>query len=153
LNYVGERLAPDVWKDERNNFRREPYRGLEGKIRKVLELVGFPWQPTTEPLKTILELKSLRDLIAHGKAEKRSGEIVHAGSGDMSFPASTLQRMVGSRENLKQVLSKVENFLNQIHQLAIPKVDPREVWFGVHPLLGPLSTGSHSTELCREEKV
>src|SRR5688572_20133205 len=40
LNYVGEKLAPDIWKDERNYFRKEPFRGFDGKVRKVLELVG-----------------------------------------------------------------------------------------------------------------
>jgi hypothetical protein len=31
LNFVGERLASKVWEDERNYFRKEPYRGREGK--------------------------------------------------------------------------------------------------------------------------
>jgi hypothetical protein len=41
LNYLGECLAPAIWQDERNYFRREPYRGLDGKLRKVMELVGL----------------------------------------------------------------------------------------------------------------
>ena len=35
LNYIGELLAPDIWKDERNFFRREPYRGWDGKLDEV----------------------------------------------------------------------------------------------------------------------
>jgi hypothetical protein len=49
LNYVGERLAPDIWKDERNYFRKEPYRGWEGKLRKVFELAGLPWNAADRP--------------------------------------------------------------------------------------------------------
>jgi hypothetical protein len=37
LNFVGERLAPEIWDDERNYFRREPYRGWDGKLRKVMD--------------------------------------------------------------------------------------------------------------------
>jgi len=68
LNFVGERLAPGIWQDERNYFRREPFRGWDGKLRKVMELVEMPWPATiTRPLKTILELRELRDRIAHPK--------------------------------------------------------------------------------------
>ena len=38
LNFLGMRLAPDLWNDEQNFFRKEPYRGFEGKVRKVFEL-------------------------------------------------------------------------------------------------------------------
>jgi hypothetical protein len=30
LNYVGERIAPEIWQDEWNYFRKEPYRGALG---------------------------------------------------------------------------------------------------------------------------
>jgi hypothetical protein len=70
LNYVGERIAPDIWRDERNYFRNEPYRGALGKMHKVMDLVGLPWEANTRPLKTVLELKDIRDLIAHSKPER-----------------------------------------------------------------------------------
>ncbi len=36
-----------------------------------MDLVDLPWpDPASRPLKTILELKQLRDLIAHGKSER-----------------------------------------------------------------------------------
>lgn len=77
LNYVGERIAPEIWQDERNYFRKEPYRGALGKMRKVMDLVGILWTPDDRPLKTVLELKQIRDLIAHGKPEKLRGEVMH----------------------------------------------------------------------------
>jgi hypothetical protein len=59
-----EELAPEIWQDERSFFRREPYRGWEGKLRKVMELVTLPWPDQfTRRLKTIPELKQLRDPI------------------------------------------------------------------------------------------
>ncbi len=50
---------------------------MEGKLRKVMELVGLPWTPDDRPLHTVLELKQLRDLIAHGKAERLQGTVLH----------------------------------------------------------------------------
>lgn len=55
LNYVGEQLDPKLWRDERNSFRNEPYRGWEGKLRKIMELVALAWpEPVERPLKTVL---------------------------------------------------------------------------------------------------
>jgi hypothetical protein len=59
LNFVGERLAPVFWKDEREYFRRT---GFAGKVRKILELCGIP-EPDKDnrPYCTIWQLKKLRD--------------------------------------------------------------------------------------------
>ncbi len=54
LNYVGERIAPEIWADERNYFKNEPYRGALGKLRQVMDLVGMPWTPDARPLRTWL---------------------------------------------------------------------------------------------------
>lgn len=45
MNFVGERIAPEIWKGERDYFRNEPYRGWDGKLRKVMELVGLTSEP------------------------------------------------------------------------------------------------------------
>ncbi len=144
LNYVGEQLAPEIWQDERNFFRKEPYRGWDGKLRKVMELVALPWpEPVARPLKTILELKQLRDLIAHGKSEALTGEVVHA-SGTLSpFPSSTLVSMITPRDKLTPVLPDVEQFLDQIHNLAAAKT--KDIWFGKSALRGPQSYSGRST--------
>jgi len=144
LNYIGELLAPDIWKDERNFFRREPYRGWDGKLRKVMELVALPWpDPVGRPLKTILELKQLRDLIAHGKSERLAGEVVHAPDTLSPFPSSTLVSMITPKEKLTPVLPDVEQFLDQIHSLAASKT--KDIWFGNRALQGPRSYSGRTT--------
>lgn len=40
LNFAGERLDPEIWKDERVFFQKEPYRGFMGKLKFVLERCG-----------------------------------------------------------------------------------------------------------------
>ena len=144
VNFVGERLAPEMWQDERNYFRREPYRGWDGKLRKVMELVGMPWPDLVErPLKTILELRKLRDLIAHPKPEKLACESVHADGTEAPFPVSTLRSKFTPKDKLVRAVHDVEQFLNQIHSLAAPKVN--DPWFGSEALRGPHQYSSGTT--------
>ena len=144
LNFAGERLAPEIWQDERNYFRREPYRGWDGKLRKVMELVGMPWpEPVKRPLETILELRELRDLIAHPKPEKLTSEIVHAEGTEAPFLISTLRSKFTPKDKLARAVSDVEHFLNQVHHLAAPKVN--DIWFGSEALRGPYQYSSGTT--------
>jgi len=136
LNFVGERLAPEIWQDERNYFRNEPYRGWDGKLRTVMDLVELPWtEQDKRPLKTILELKDLRDLIAHAKPEKFTGEVVYAEDTPAPFHVPILRSMFTPKEKLSRAVHDVEQFVNQIHSLAAPKV--KDIWFGKEALYGP----------------
>jgi hypothetical protein len=138
LNYVGEQLDPEAWRDERTFFQREPYRGWNGKLRYVMRLVALPWpDPVERPLTTILELKQLRDLIAHGKCERLAGEVDHPYETLLPFPSSILVSMITPRDKLAPVLPDVEHFLDQIHSLARAKIT--DVMFGDKALRGPKS--------------
>jgi hypothetical protein len=137
FNFVGERLAPDVWKDERTFFSTEPYRGWGGKLRKVLELVDLPLVPDSRPQKTIFELKQLRDLIAHGKPEKPSGVLHHPEGADPPYPEFTLRSMITPKEKMAVAMQDVDQFANQIHALALPMVN--DPFFGDDALRGALS--------------
>lgn len=137
FNFVGERLAPEIWKDERNFFRQEPYRGWGGKLSKILELVGLSLTPDSRPQKTIFELKQLRDLIAHGKAEKRSGVLLHREGTDAPYPEFTLRSMFTPKEKITMAIQDVDQFANQIHALALPMVN--DPLFGKDALRGALS--------------
>jgi hypothetical protein len=147
LNFVGGHLAPEIWKDERNYFRNKPYRGFEGKLRKVMELVGLPWsEPADRPLKTVLELKELRDLIAHAKPEKFKDPVYHPAGTEPPLPlvVPTLNQLVTEQTRSVAVVD-VEQFLDDIHCLAKPRVN--DVWFGSRALRGPSYYISHTTQL------
>ncbi|MGH9400937.1 MAG: hypothetical protein ACRD2P_02385 [Terriglobia bacterium] len=146
LNFVGERLAPEIWQNERSFFSKEPYRGWKGKLRKVMELVELDRPPEQRPLKTIYELKELRDMIAHGKPEKLAGEIVHPESSEIPLDVSTLQSMFTPKEKLTTAVSDVKQFLELIHTRAVPKVK-NDPWFGDDALCGPEAYYFRSTTL------
>ncbi|MGO9094610.1 MAG: hypothetical protein ACLQGV_05250 [Bryobacteraceae bacterium] len=153
LNYVGEQLAPEVWRREREFFGKEPYRGWDGKLRKVMELVDLPPPDRgARPLKTILDLRELRDWIAHGRSERLFGEDVHGPEEPAWFPSSTLDEMITPRERLKTVLQDVELFLDRIHDLAGAKIqglatakEADVVWFGEKALRGTIGYAYSST--------
>lgn len=145
LNYVGERLAPEIWEGERGYFTKEPYRGWYGKLRKVRELVDLSPTSSDSHLKTVLELKELRDLIAHGKPEKLSREIVHPVGTEAPVLASRIHQMVAPKGKLTETMRDVERCLCEIHSLAKPRLKVYDVWFGDHPLKGTSEWSLHST--------
>jgi hypothetical protein len=143
VNFAGEQLAPEIWKDERNFFRNEPYRGWEGKVRKVLELADLPWSSSVPPLKTVLDLKALRDVIAHGKSERFEGTILHPDMDDIPYPVSKLWSMVTPKEKLPILLGDVETFIAQIHERLAPRVGDH--FFKASALGGPTWYVSRNT--------
>ena len=147
LNFVGGLLAPEVWQDERDYFRKEPYRGWHGKLRKVMELVELKMSEEARPLKTVFELKRLRDAIAHGKPEKLAGDVVHDEETEAPFAVSELRSMFTPKRKVADAVSDVEELLNRIHSLAKGKV--KEQGFGDKALQGPSQCVSWTTTLSR----
>lgn len=147
LNFVGEKLDPSTWRIEREYFRNEPYRGFAGKLRKVMEMVGLSLPESNRPLRTIYELKNLRDLIAHAKPEKLIGEVSQTDDLALPLVTATLQQLVTESARLLAV-TDVEQFLNAIHVRAKPKI--ADVWFGDEALRGTAYHMLHSTKLQKE---
>src|SRR6266852_6067811 len=111
-----------------------------------MELVWMPWpEPVERPLKTILELRELRDLIAHPKPEKLTSEIVHAEGTEAPFLMSTLRSKFTPKDKLTRAVHDVEQFLNRLHSLAAPEVN--DIWFGREALRGPNQYSSGTTTL------
>lgn len=118
LNFVGERLAPDIWRDERNYFRNEPYRGFDGKLKKVFELVGMPESdPNKRPCSTVGLLKALRDLIGHAKPEKFKRTVEHEPHEKPDFLNTPLDEIV-TPENAVMARDDIKILIDRIHAEA-----------------------------------
>ena len=145
LNFVGERLAPDIWKDERNYFRNKPYRGFDGKVRKVLELAGVVEPPRdSRPYSTVWTLKYLRDLIAHAKVEEFGEVVDHSVDEEPSLHHTPLDELI-TRSNAEQARDDVAAFVELIHTAARPKIN--DLWFGPVAFGGVLQYSSGHTQL------
>lgn len=145
LNFIGERLAPDVWAKEREYFSKAPYRGFSGKMKKVLELVQLE-EPSRDsrPYSTIWLLKNLRDQIAHPKTERYAFSASHAPDDIGAFYVAPFQGLV-TRENAQKAYEDVEAFADSIHNLA--KTRLRDVIVGDQAFRGPLSLGRGSSRV------
>lgn len=70
LNWLGTRVAPEAWEDERQFFSRTPYQGTLGKYRFLAKILRLPDpDPSQGPFQTAKDLLKLRDMVAHPKPE------------------------------------------------------------------------------------
>jgi hypothetical protein len=144
LNYVGERLAPEIWERERTFFRKS---GFNGKLLKIRQLVDAPDEPHFQAL---AELKELRDRIAHGKPQKLSGEELHAHGTEAAAPIPTINQMVTPKSKMQSALKNVERCIQDIHALAKPRLKIYDPWFDGDPLRGVFHWSLHSTSVNQE---
>lgn len=70
LNWLGTRIAPEVWKDERHFFRAAPFQGTLGKYRFLAKILHISNPDSSQgPFQTANDLLELRNMVAHPKAE------------------------------------------------------------------------------------
>jgi hypothetical protein len=142
LNYVGLRLAPEIWEKEREHFRTT---GFKGKLREVMDTAGLNWEPGKRPIQTVLGLEKLRNAIAHGRPERRAGKILHAEGTEPPYPAFSLRSMFTPKSKMPKAVHDVEQLANGIHIAAKPRLKAADVLFGREAFRGPLSYNSRET--------
>ncbi len=70
LNYAGEILLPALWVDERKSFGSDPYRGLMGKLERLLKEMSIKVDRGRRPYTTLRKMKTWRDRVVHTRTEK-----------------------------------------------------------------------------------
>ena len=141
LNFVGQRLAPEDWKNERVHFAKS---GFEGKLLKILELTGLTPDRQKRPFTTVYELKALRDRIVHAKTETFQRTLNHGTHRAPSLHRVPLDTIVNEKRS-KIAAEDVKKFIEEIHAAAKKKFhDP---WFGNKPFGGIMMHASGSTQL------
>lgn len=144
LNYAGERLDPEAWKNERKYFSKAPYQGVTGKLKRVSELVALAWKPETEPLRSILELKGLRDLIAHAKPDRNEGTVDHPIDTEYQYLTGDVLSKRISKSARIDGMRAVEQFVERLHSAA-RKTHPHDPYFYGEALRGPIREGGGIT--------
>jgi hypothetical protein len=119
LNYLGEKIAPDLWRDEREQFADSGFKGKLSSIceRCALESPDFG----TRPYGTLLELKKLRNAMAHPRTRKTSSkkEYDERKSPPMFHP-TYLEQFVTHNKALR-AHDDVKSIVTQIHAAALAK--------------------------------
>lgn len=68
INYVGEEIAPEAWKDERGFFSKKPFRGIKGKVDYLFtRFPGKALDKGAEPYQTFQRTRATRDNLAHNR--------------------------------------------------------------------------------------
>jgi hypothetical protein len=132
INYAGAVLNPELWKTERNYFSKNPYKGFDGKIRKIFELCKMNEPSRMErPYSTVWKLKLLRDSIAHAKLEKKA-YVLSSRAGEMISLHHEPFNGVVTHENAMIAVDDVSNVIHLIHENA--KKNSSDFWFQYDPL-------------------
>lgn len=65
INFAGHVVLPDLWADEKKNFRGK---GIEGKLSMIVSsLPSLHWRKGESPYQNVRQLEVFRDLVAHGR--------------------------------------------------------------------------------------
>jgi len=134
INFLGDRVAPEAWKNEKDLFNCDPYRGIAGKLKKISEVCHIQNLKKGErPYQTIVELGTLRDYLSHGKPDKYETQIKHSKRNEPSLFHSNLYQLV-TPEKMKRALEDVKVLIEFLHCKAAPYVTDQ--MFGNKPLEG-----------------
>jgi len=142
LNLVGPHIHRVAWKNEREFFSKDPYRGTEGKLNLVCERLGIKIDRGQRPYQTIHELKRLRDFLAHGKPQfyAYEVEVEQEQTADL-FRDITIYKMV-TRDKADRALKDTEEFLEYLRSKIIEKFGDDEILFRTKVLHFPLASAS-----------
>lgn len=118
LNWLGIRIAPEVWEGEKQFFSSSSFQGTLGKYRFLAKILCLPNpDPSKRPFQTAKNLHKLRDMVAHPKAE--TGErLVKFTEGH--FPPhyqSELEKKV-SPEAAGRAKDDIEKLAEELHRKA-----------------------------------
>lgn len=119
LNFVGEKIAPDLWKDEKENFKGD---GIDEKLTVICARCDLK-KPDKgrRPYSTLSTLKVLRDAIAHPKIRRtESVKQFTEGKTPSLFRNSYLSELVNHTKALR-ARDDVKSMADEIHQAARTK--------------------------------
>lgn len=132
LNWLGARIAPDVWKNEREFFSHRPFQGTLGKYRFLVKILCLPDPtPGCGPFQTAKRLLELRDMVAHPKPEARECPVKFKDGYFPPFYQGRLEEFVSvkdanrAREHLKELADTLHTKAQQAH---LDKVEGSEAF-------------------------
>jgi hypothetical protein len=143
LNYVGEKITPDQWHNEKAQFSES---GLTGKLTAICARCGLTSPDYGKrPYGTLSEVKKLRNAMAHPRTRKTGGTVEYDEQNPPPlFPRSYLSKMVSHQRALR-VRDDVKCIADQIHAAARGKFP--EAGLGPNALDGMMSLQTGSTRV------
>ncbi len=143
INFLGEKIAPELWKDERTMFKSAD---LTEKLKVVCERCEIGVPPRGKrPYSTVSELNKLRNKIVHPKVLTVKKSIkFDADHPPPLFAASFLATSVSPQKALR-ARDDVKRIVHELHNAAVARFPHLDL--GNDPLEGILGTRTISTRL------
>lgn len=143
LNFLGEKVSPTLWADERVRFAKT---GVGGKLEALHTVCGLPQpQKGKRPYATVRELKRLRDSIAHPRTQRTERETEYAEGHEPSmFPKGYLEGLV-TPDKAARAVEDVRAIADTLHAAARLRFHDRSL--GTDALTGMLGFASSSSRL------
>jgi len=129
VNFLGEKIAPERWRNEWVEFRQS---GTTGKPRALEEICCLEHLPAGKrPFSTVQKLKGIRDQIAHPRTLVNPVTSTHYREGKEPplFRSSWVEKFA-TRQQAERAIADVEEIVRRLHEAACP-------WFPMLELIGP----------------
>lgn len=137
INFLGHVLAPDLWADERNQFKGK---GLEGKVEAIVKkLPSFRWEKGAMPYQAVRALEEYRDMVSHGKVAVSTYETERRDNG-AHFRFDHPWDEYLSLSSIKKARKDIQEFSNSLLASARKVADEPHLVFRAYE--GSLSRGS-----------
>ena len=118
-NFLGEKIAPDLWADERERFRDG---GLATKLDALHERCGLVvLERGRRPWSTIRELKRLRDGIAHPRTRSTRTTTEYVDGKEPPLFARSYLETVVSRDRAVRAMEDVKSIVDRLHEAAMAR--------------------------------
>lgn len=118
LNFLGEILFPEVWKDERTFFNTPPYKGTMGKLAYLADHCGMSQlDKSRRPYQTVKNLHKIRDFMAHGRMEVIRKEVTFRPDRLPDFLPNFFDKHV-SASAARKGLDDTEQLIKGLHDAA-----------------------------------
>jgi hypothetical protein len=128
LNYLGEKVFPAAWENERETFKAQPYRGTLGKMAFLRDNLGVIVEKGKRPHMTVKRLDAWRHSVVHGRTEIIDKEIEFTDPRRLTTVQSKFLRNINAK--LVQVtVEDVEEVCDQLQSAAYERYH--------HLILGP----------------
>ncbi len=121
LNHLGDVVAPEEWKNEREFFGgKSLYRGVKGKLDFLAERCDFPIDKSRPPYQTVSCLLTYREIAVHGRTQWIENEREIGPNGFWKPVTPNLRRAV-SEEKAQRALKDTATLITDLNEHALRK--------------------------------
>jgi hypothetical protein len=143
LNFLGETLFPDIWKQTRLHFGRPPHRGTLGKLAYLAAKLSLPLDRSRKPYSTVAELQRRRHMLVHPLVENREHRVEFKDASELRLSESRYDR-IATQRFLLRARAAVQEMADRLQKAAFEQF-PGKV-FGQRAFSGFLGVRGVSIE-------